>query len=285
MKKKIWLIAVIGLVIMVLPACGIKERRSMITVISREDGSGTRGAFVELFDIQKKNDTGDTIDLTTVEAEITNSTAVMLTSIAKNKNAIGYVSLGSFNGTVKAVKIDGAEVSMENIKSGTYKIARPFNIVTTEHVDEVTADFIHFIKSEQGQKIVEDNHYISKNSEGRYKAAHLSGKIVIAGSSSVSPVMEKIKEAYILLNPGVTIEVQQSDSTTGVTAVIEGLGDIGMASRELTDSELNAGLIPTVIALDGIAIVINHENPRDTLSAQEVKDIFTGTTTTWSNIQ
>ena len=183
-----------------------------ITVISREDGSGTRGAFIELFGIEVKNDAGEKVDMTTDDAEITNSTSVMMTSVAGNTEAIGYISLGSLNDTVKAVKIDGAEATVDNIKSGTYKIARPFNIATKGEVSDVAQDFIKYIMSEDGQKVVEDNGYISQGNEGAYTASGLKGKVVVAGSSSVTPVMEKLKEAYVAVNPDVEIEVQQSDS-------------------------------------------------------------------------
>ncbi|MDO5408787.1 MAG: substrate-binding domain-containing protein [Eubacteriales bacterium] len=256
-----------------------------ISVVSREDGSGTRGAFIELFKIEEKNDAGEKIDNTTEDAEITNSTSVMMTTIAGNTEAIGYISLGSLNDTVKAIKIDGAEASVDNIKSGAYKIARPFNIATKEGLSDVAADFIKFIMSEDGQKVVEDNGYISQGNDGAYTAAGLSGKVVVAGSSSVTPVMEKLKEAYAALNPNVTVEVQQSDSTTGMTSAIEGVCDIGMASRELKDSELEAGLTPTVIAMDGIAVIVNNDSPVEELTSENVKAIFTGEVTDWADVQ
>lgn len=256
-----------------------------ITVVSREDGSGTRGAFIELFGIEEKDDSGEKFDMTTEDAEITNSTSVMMTTIAGNQDAIGYISLGSLNDTVKAVRIDGAEASVDNIKSGAYKIARPFNIATAENVSDVAADFIKYIMSEEGQKVVEDSGYISQGNEGAYQAAGISGKIVVAGSSSVTPVMEKLKEAYVVLNPDVTIEVQQSDSTTGMTSVTEGVCDIGMASRELKDSELEAGLAPAVIAMDGIAVIVNNDSPVEELASDQVKAIFTGEATDWADIQ
>lgn len=256
-----------------------------ITVVSREDGSGTRGAFIELFGIEEKDDSGEKFDMTTEDAEITNSTSVMMTTIAGNQDAIGYISLGSLNDTVKAVRIDGAEASVDNIKSGAYKIARPFNIATAENVSDVAADFIKYIMSEEGQKVVEDSGYISQGNEGAYQAAGISGKIVVAGSSSVTPVMEKLKEAYVVLNPDVTIEVQQSDSTTGMTSVTEGVCDIGMASRELKDSELEAGLAPAMIAMDGIAVIVNNDSPVEELTSDQVKAIFTGEATDWADIQ
>lgn len=256
-----------------------------ITVVSREDGSGTRGAFIELFGIEEKNDAGEKVDHTTDTAEITNSTAVMMTTIAGNENAIGYVSLGSLNDTVKAVTIDGAEATAENIKNGTYSVARPFNIATGKEVSEVTQDFISFILSEDGQAVVEENGYISQGNKGAFESTQAKGKIIVAGSSSVTPVMEKLKEAYLAINPNATIEVQQSDSTTGMTSVMEGMCDIGMASRDLKDSELAAGLNPTVIAMDGIAVVVNKNNPVNDLTSEQVKDIFTGALTEWSAAQ
>ncbi|MFR8711035.1 MAG: substrate-binding domain-containing protein [Anaerotignum lactatifermentans] len=257
---------------------------SAISVVSREDGSGTRGAFIELFGIEEKNDAGEKVDMTTEMAEITNSTAVMMTTVAGNPNAIGYISLGSLDDSVKALKIDGAEATAENIKNGTYKVARPFNIATKEDVSEVASDFIAFIMSDEGQAVVEENGYISQGSTGAYTASNMSGKIVVAGSSSITPVMEKLKEAYIALNPNVTIEVQQNDSTTGMTSVAEGTCDIGMASRELKDSELANGLQPTVIAMDGIAVIVNQENTVSDMTSDTVKAIFTGATTDWSEV-
>ena len=256
-----------------------------ITVLSREDGSGTRGAFIELFGIEQKNDAGEKEDMTTDDAQITNSTSVMMTTIAGNKGAIGYVSLGSLNDTVKAVAIDGADATVDAIKAGEYKVARPFNIAVKDGLSDAASDFITFIMSEDGQKVVEDNGYISQGNEGAYTASGLKGKVVVAGSSSVTPVMEKLKEAYAAVNPDVEIEVQQSDSTTGMTSAIEGVCDIGMASRDLKDSELEAGLTPTVIAMDGIAVVVNNESPVSELTSENVKDIFTGEITDWADVQ
>ena len=257
----------------------------LISPISREDGSGTRGAFIELFGIETKDADGNKIDNTTDMAEITNSTSVMLTTVQGNEYAIGYVSLGSLNDSVKAVNIDGAEATVDNIKDGTYKISRPFNIVTKEGLSDVAADFVKYIMSEDGQAVVEDNGYISQGNEGAYEASGLSGKITVAGSSSVTPVMEKLKEAYVAVNPDVEIEVQQSDSTTGVTSAIEGICDIGMASRELKDSETSEGVSATAIALDGIAVTVNQGNPISDMTSEQVRSIFTGETQDWSDIK
>lgn len=255
-----------------------------IGVLTREDGSGTRGAFIELFGIEQKNDAGEKVDCTTETAAVTNSTSVMMTTVAGDPYSIGYISLGSLNDTVKAISIDGAEATVENIKSGSYKIARPFNIATKEGLSEEARDFIDFILSADGQAVIEENGYISVSDGAAYQGKAGSGKIVVAGSSSVSPVMEKLKEAYLEKNPGVSIEIQQSDSSTGMADAIDGTCDIGMASRELKDSETEKGLTATVIAMDGIAVIVNQDNPADGLSSEQVKEIFTGSALTWSDV-
>lgn len=251
-----------------------------ITVVSREDGSGTRGAFVELFGIEEEVN-GEKVDMTTEEANITNSTSVMMSTVAQDEYAIGYISLGSLDDSVKAVKVDGGEATAENIKNGSYKISRPFNIATKEDLSDAAQDFEDFILSTEGQKVVEDNKYIPLDDVSDYKSNGASGKVVVAGSSSVSPVMEKLKEAYQAVNSDVEVEIQTSDSTTGMQNAIDGVCDIGMASRELKDSEKEAGLTPTVIAMDGIAVVVNNDNPTDELSSDQVKSIFTGDVLTW----
>ncbi len=257
-----------------------------INVTSREDGSGTRGAFIELFGIEEKDDSGKKVDKTTESAAITNSTAVMKTTVANDSDAIGYISLGSLDDTVKAAKIDGAEASAANVKSGTYKVSRPFNVVTnsSKELSDVAKDFMSFILSADGQKVVEEEGYIPMDASASYSASGLSGKVTVAGSSSVTPVMEKLAEAYKELNPNVTVEVNQSDSTTGVTSAIEGACDLGMASRELKDSEIAQGAQNTVIATDGIAVILNKGNNVDSLTSDQVKQIFTGEITKWSEI-
>ena len=269
----------------VLTGCGGADTADSITVVSREDGSGTRGAFIELFGIEEKNDAGEKIDMTTDMAEITNSTAVMMTTVAGNTAAIGYVSLGSLNDSVKVLEIDGVEATVDNIKNGTYSVARPFNIATGTEVTKAAEDFISFIMSEEGQAVVEESGYIGQGSNGAYAASGAAGDVIVAGSSSVTPVMEKLKEAYEAVNSNVSVQVQQSDSTTGMTSVMEGMCDIGMASRALKESELAAGLNPTVIAMDGIAVVVNHENAITGLESAQVKDIFTGVVTDWAEVQ
>ena len=255
-----------------------------ITVVSREDGSGTRGAFVELFGVQQEDKDGEKIDMTTLDAKVTNSTSVMMTTVAGDVNAIGYISLGSLNDTVKAVKIDGTEPSAENVENESYKVVRPFSIAVKDDVSEAAQDFINFIMSKQGQAVVEENGYIPVGDQPEYKGTSPEGKIVVAGSSSISPVMEKLKEAYEEVNANVTIEVQQSDSTTGMQSVIDGLCDIGMASRELKDSETSEGLSPTVIAQDGIAVIVNNDSGIDELTSDQVKSIYLGDALDWEDV-
>lgn len=252
---------------------------SMTAVYSREDGSGTRGAFIELFGIEQKDESGEKIDYTTEEAVITNSTDVMLTSVAGDTYAIGYVSLGSLNDTVKAVKIDGAEATVENIKNGVYTIARPFNIATGEAVSDVAQDFINYILSADGQAVIEENGYISVSDAEGFATSGAAGKVIVGGSSSVAPVMEKLIEQYKTINTAAEIELHSSDSTTGMTGAADGTLDIGMASRELKDTESTLNGIK--IAMDGIAVVVNHENPADDLSSEAVRGIFTGEMMYW----
>ena len=254
-----------------------------ITVVSREDGSGTRGAFIELFGIEQKDASGNKVDTTTEEAIIANKTDVMLTNVSGDKYAVGYVSLGSLNDNVKALRIDGAEASAENVKNGSYKISRPFNIATKSDISEVAQDFIDFIMSAEGQEVASDGYIAINDSAEPYTGSKPAGKVVVAGSSSVSPLMEKLKEAYIAVNTNAEIEIQTNDSTSGMNGAIEGTCDIGMASRELKDSEA-AELTSTAICLDGIAVIVNPENPTNELTSDTVKDIFTGTITSWSEI-
>ena len=259
------------------------DSSSDITIVSREDGSGTRGAFIELFGIQEEMD-GEKVDMTTEEAQITNSTSVMMTTVAGDEYAIGYISLGSLDESVKALKIDGAEATAENVKSGDYKVSRPFNIATKKDLDnEVAKDFINYIMSAEGQKVVEDNGYIAVEGAEAFEGTQPSGKAVVGGSSSVSPVMEKLAEAYKEVNPNAEIELQTTDSTTGMTSAIDGSYDIGMASRELKEEEI-AELDAKVIATDGIAVIVNNNNAMDELSSDQVKAIYTGEALTWDGV-
>ena len=254
-----------------------------ITILSREDGSGTRGAFIELFGIEEEKN-GEKVDMTTDEAQITNSTSVMMTTVAGDDYSIGYVSLGSLDDSVKALKIDGAEATAENIKAGKYKVSRPFNIAVKKDMkNEVAKDFINYVMSEEGQKIVSDNGYIPVDGAKPYSGKEGSGKVVVGGSSSVSPVMEKLIEGYKAVNSKANVELQTTDSTTGMTSTIDGSYDIGMASRDLKDDEA-AKLQNTVIATDGIAVIVNKNNTTDELSADQVKSIYTGDATTWDEV-
>ena len=294
MKKRLFkLVSTMMIGAMILTGCGAEKGNDAadttgaageITVVSREDGSGTRGAFVELLGIEQKDANGNKVDMTTLDAKITNSTSVMMTTIEGDVNAIGYISLGSLNETVTAVSVDGVEATAENVANGTYAVQRPFNIAVKEKVSEAAQDFINFILSAEGQAIVEKSGYIAVGEQPAYEPANVSGKVVVAGSSSVTPVMEKLKEAYVALNPNVEIEVQQNDSSTGMQYTIDGLCDIGMASRELKDSETEAGLMPTVIAQDGIAVIVNNESGITDLSAEQIMNIYTGEVTTWEEL-
>ncbi|MGN0348811.1 MAG: substrate-binding domain-containing protein [Roseburia sp.] len=292
MKRKGMSIVLAGLLAVgMLAGCGSDakkeafENSSSIAVYAREDGSGTRGAFIELFGLEEKDADGETIDLTTEDATITNSTNVMLTSIADHKEGIGYVSLGSMADTVKAVRIDGADATVENIKNGQYKIARPFHIATTGDTSDAAQDFINYILSKQGQDVVTEAGYIGEENAASFVSNGVSGKVVIGGSSSVAPVIEKLIEAYQKENPNVSIELQSSDSTTGMTGVLDGILDIGMASRNLKDSELAAGLTSTRIAQDGIAVIVSPLNPITELSTEQVRGIFAGEILVWEELE
>lgn len=289
MKKKVLCMLLTGaLAAGMMAGCGNTDEPSSdfdasndIAVYSREDGSGTRGAFIELFGIEEKDESGEKVDYTTDEAVITNNTEVMLQSVAGDIFGIGYVSLGSLNSTVKAVRIDGAEATVDNIKSGSYTIARPFNIAVNGEVSDTAQDFINYILSADGQAVIEDNGYISVSDAAAFETNGAEGKVVVGGSSSVSPVMEKLIEAYMGINSGAQIELQTSDSTTGMTGATDGTLDIGMASRELKDTETEAGLTGMTIAMDGIAVVVNLDNPTEELTSETVKGIFTGEMLTW----
>ena len=282
MKKKIRFVLTATMLALFITGCAT-ENNNEIVVVSREEGSGTRGAFIELFGIEEKDANGNKVDNTTDEAIVVNSTSVVMTTVAGNKNSIGYISLGSLNDTVKAVKVDGVEPTVENIKNNTYKVFRPFNIATRDDISELAQDFISFILSSDGQKVVEENSYIAASEKGPYSSTKPSGKIVIAGSSSVTPLMEKLKEAYLKVNTNAEIEIQASDSTTGMKLAMEGTCDIGMASRELKESELKK-LKPTVIAMDGLVVIVNKENPVSNLTSDQIKGIFKGEITSWNEV-
>lgn len=275
--RKIRALAVSALAIVTMAglfSCGAGfDTSNKITVVSREDGSGTRSAFEELFEVE-----------TMSGAEVNDKTGLVLTNIEGNVNAIGYVSLGSLNDSVKAVKINGVLPTAENVKNGSYEVSRPFNIATKGTVSEVAQDFIDFILSDEGQKVVSDNGYVSIESAGAYSGSKPSGNIKIAGSSSVTPVMEKLREAYLAINNNATIEINQTDSSSGMQSTIDGVVDIGMASREIKDSELEKGITGTQIAIDGIAVIVNTQNTVDSMTKDQVKKIYSGEYTTWADV-
>lgn len=285
MKKIISLVLILVLVSVLLVGCGNKgfDSSSDIIVVSREEGSGTRGAFVELTGVEEKGTDGTKVDKTTKEAITQMKTDTVLTSISGNEYSIGYVSTGSLNETVKALKIDGVEPTTENIKNGSYKISRPFNIATKGELDLLSKDFIDFIMSGDGQEVVGKSYISVDDNAPPYKGTNPTGKIVIAGSSSVTPIMEKLVEAYLAINTNATIEVQQSDSSAGIKAAIDGTANIGMSSRELKDSE-KSELQDISIALDGIAVIVSPLNTITDLSIENVKSIFIGEVIKWNEI-
>ena len=324
MKKKVLAAVLMGAMVFSMAACGSNDSGSSssdstttedsassdsgsdasapsgtISVLSREEGSGTRGAFVELFGVEEENADafvelfgveeenadGEKVDNTTVDAQVTNSTAVMMTGVAQDPQAIGYISLGSLDDSVKALKVDGAEASAENVKNGTYKVSRPFNIVTGDSLSDVAQDFVDYILSSDGQAIVGEDYIPVDDAAEAYAGTSPEGSVVVAGSSSVSPVMEKLKEGYEAVNPNASIEIQTSDSTTGVESTISGICDIGMASRELKDTETSEGVTGTQIAIDGIAIIVNNENSMTDITSDQVKQIYTGEVTNWEDLQ
>lgn len=284
MKKTKSILLVVSILALSLTGCAVAPislaAGAEIAVTSREDGSGTRGAFVELFDVRDENK----VDITTDYAEITNNTAVMMTTVSGDENAIGYISLGSLNDTVKVVAIDGVLPSVDTVIDGTYTISRPFMIATKGDVTAPAQAFIDYILSADGQAVALAKGYITIEDTGAYANEQVPGKVVVAGSSSVTPLMEALKEAYLAINPNADIEVQQSDSTTGMNSIIDGICDIGMASREIKDSEAEKGALGIKIAVDGIAVIVNLNNPVESLSKDQVKGIYTGEITLWSDI-
>lgn len=287
MKKILALTLCVVMAIAVFTGCGNNNADSKtdgapITVISREDGSGTRGAFTELMGIMV-----DDVDNTTTSAEISQSTSVVLTTVAGNKNSIGYVSLGSLNDAVKAVKVDGVDATVENIKGGSYAVSRPFLVVTNDKLTDVSKDFIKFILSKQGQDIIAEEGYITidDNAADYETQKGISGKIVLAGSTSVSPVMQKLADVYKAIYSDVTLEIQQTGSGAGITSTIEGACDIGMSSRDLKPEETAEGIEGITIAMDGIAVVVNNENSVEDLTSEQIRQIFTGEVTDWSQVK
>lgn len=269
------------LVLVFFVFCGFLQAEK-IHLISREMGSGTRGAFVDIFEI-KKQIGKKKVDSISKSAEVTNSTGVMMVSVANSKNAIGYISLGSLNDTIKALSIDGNAPNVENIIKGTYKISRPFNVIT-KNKSALSEDFLAYVKSQEAKAVIEKNGYISITKE-KFASKKPKGKLVIAGSSSIAPLMEKLKESYEKINTNAKLEILQSDSTTGVNSTIEGISDIGMVSRELKESELKKGIEVQVLALDGLAVIVNKNNALINISKENIKKIFSGEITSWNEIK
>lgn len=263
-------------------ASGFDASKS-ITVISREEGSGTRNAFVELTGILERDADGNKTDNTYPEAQVIDATQTVISTVIGNPYSIGYISLGSLNNTVKAVKIGGVPPAADTVGDGSYILSRPFNIAVRDDLSETARDFIGFILSTEGQAVVAGEGYASVSGMSAYSTSKPSGRAVVAGSSSVAPVMEKLKEAYLLINPYAEIEVQATDSSSGLSAAAAGICDIGMASRELKASEA-AVLTPVRIAMDGIAVIVSNSNPVENLTLGQIRDIFTGAVTLWNEV-
>ena len=283
--KKLAVILMVSAVILSLSfASGASETNSKINVISREEGSGTRGAFVELTGVEEKID-GVKVDQTTLDAEIASSTSVVITTVEGDKNAIGYISLGSLSDKVKAIEVDGVYPTTESVKSGEYKISRPF-VMAYKTLSETAEDFLKFVMSSNGQDIVAKKGYIRVDDSNKYtyESSKKSGSVTISGSSSVYPVMEVLVAAYMALNPDVKVTLMQSDSTTGINDAISGKSDIGLSSRNLKASELEKGLEYNVMAMDGIAVIVNNENAVKGLSSETIRDIYKGLVTTWAGL-
>lgn len=267
------------------PAAGAFDTAQDIAVFTREDGSGTRGAFIELTGVEQKNADGKKVDRTTEAAAVQSSTNGVMTAVANDAAAIGYISLGSLNDTVKAVTVDGVKAGADTVKDGSYTLARPFNLVTNgDATDPVAVDFLAYCLSADGQALATDKGYIGSEGEA-FTSAQPAGKIVVGGSSSVAPLMEKLVEAYKTVNPNAEIEHLTTDSTTGVSGALDGSYTIGLASRELKDSEKEAGAKATVLAMDGIAVVVNPENPVENLTVDQIQSIYVGEVTTWDEVE
>lgn len=294
-RSAIGLVVCAGLSLGMLTGCGSNTKDTSsgdrngvtgeITVVSREEGSGTRSAFVELTGVEEKDADGNKMDHTYEEAIIANSTEIVMTTVEGDENAIGYISLGSMSSNVKGLQVDGVEPTAENIINGTYTLSRPFNVVTHGELSNAAQDFMNFIMSEDGQKVIADNGYIEVDNNGAFTSNGASGKVVVAGSSSVTPVMEKLQEAYQTINGEVKIEIQESDSTTGVNFVADGTCDIGMASRDLSDEEVDKGLTATAIAMDGIVTIVNTANGVTGMTREQINDVFRGNITDWADLQ
>jgi len=292
MKKIISVGLLVSMIFLLVTGCNSTssseefDLNQTINVVTREEGSGTRGAFIEIVGILEKDGNGNEVDRTYSEAIVQNGTNAVMTTVAGNIYSIGYISLGSLNDTIKAVKVNGVEATTENILKGSYEVARPFNLAYKEDLSPLAKDFVDFLLSAEGQDIVARERYVQVDTQGfKYESdGTQEGTLVIAGSTSISPLMEKLVEAYQELNSGVSIEVQSTGSSAGMQSAMEGTVDIGMASRELKDSEL-AELTPVVLALDGIAVIVNNDNPIEDLSIDDIKSIYLGETNNWSKIK
>ena len=288
--KKVFNFIMITIIIMnILVGCSNNTEEfntgRTINVITREDGSGTRGAFTEIVGIMEEGLKGEVNDNTYIEAIVQNSTDAVITSVSNDEYSIGYISLGSLNDTIKAIKVEGVEATAENVQKGLYKIARPFNIAYKGELGTLAQDFVSFILSVEGQKIIADKGYVQVGTDLQHyeKVNNMEGTLIIAGSTSVTPVMEELAQAYKEIHPKVSIEIQSTGSSAGIQAAIEGTAHIGMVSRELKESELSE-LTKQIIAMDGIAVIVNKKNPIEDLTLEQIKSIYTGKITEWNGL-
>ena len=281
-------IAMVGVLGVAAVGCGEDKMTDTITVITRESGSGTRGAFIELTGVQQKDKDGNKVDRTVKTAQVANSTAVALQNVQKNPSAIAYISLGSLTDSVKAVPFEGTAATVDNIKNGSYTLSRPFNLAYKEDNDNPTlADFMKYIASTEAAEVINGEDFIAPENTASYTkpATAPTEKLVVNGSSSVYPLMQALVESYCKAS-GVsksTIDLQFNDSTAGMTGAMNGTYDLGMASRELEESEA-AALQSVVLATDGIAVIVNNMNPITNITKEQLCNIYIGVATKWSDV-
>lgn len=252
-----------------------------IHLYTRELGSGTRSAFTSVTHLTDEN--GD--DILSPKATVQNSTSATMQAVESDSHGISYISLGSLNSSVKAVSIDGIEPTSENIQNGDYQLIRNFNVTYGQELSEVAQDFWNFMFSAQAQELVAEDGYVPVNSNApEYKPAGLSGKISIVGSTSVEPTIQRFSEVYKKLNPNVTIDITAPGSGAGITSAIDGSADIGMSSREPDEDEAAQLMETSPIAIDGIVVIVNNNNPLENLEIQEIQGIYLEYLKTWNEV-
>lgn len=240
-----------------------------ISVVAREDGSGTKSAFMEIIGLKGKADVSGVI--------IATGTAGVLAEVRSNPLAVAYESLGYVTDDVKMLKVDGVEPTVENIKNGTYKIARPLNVVYQEATvaDGVCKAYLEFLQSADAQKIITEKGYVSTNDGAQeYKIqSGLTGKIGISGSTSLQPLMIELAKKFESLQSGVTVSVSGGGSGTGYKNAKEGVSEFGMIS-ETFNSEKADNCTSYEVAKDGIAVIVNKANTNDNIALDTLKNIY-----------